>query len=206
MRRFSILTLMAVVLVSAVGLAALRNANAPWAGGMLLSAMVSSGVAVLGAALMRGRERAWWQGFALFSGGYLVSVLLVPSLSGELGMDSLFEYLRAAMFPIAAQAPSDLEAGALSIKERNIEVALSQLRRTASDFDTDPAAKMMADELVYVRKKLAAKSASGPRSHDFRRVGQSLLALLAGLMGGTIAAWFHARRVRDESAAGKVQA
>ncbi len=35
MRRFSILSLMAFVLVSAIGLAALRNANEHWAGAML---------------------------------------------------------------------------------------------------------------------------------------------------------------------------
>ena len=33
---------------------------------------------------------------------------------------------------------------------------------------------------------------------DFLRVGHSLFALLAGLLGGTIARWFYARRVRGE--------
>ncbi len=63
MRRISIRTLMAFVLVSAVGLAALRNANELWAGMMLLVAMAALGGAVLGLILMRGRERAWWLGF-----------------------------------------------------------------------------------------------------------------------------------------------
>ena len=75
MRRISIRTLMAFVLVSAVGLAALRNASDPWAEMMLLVALVAAGVAVLGAALMRGRERAWWLGFAVFGGGYLAATL-----------------------------------------------------------------------------------------------------------------------------------
>jgi hypothetical protein len=45
MRRFSIPTLMAFVLVSAVGLAALRNANDLWVGMMILLALTAVGVA-----------------------------------------------------------------------------------------------------------------------------------------------------------------
>ena len=63
MRRISIRTLMALVLVSAIGLAALRNASELWAGMMLRLALAAVGVAILGVALMRGRERAWWLGF-----------------------------------------------------------------------------------------------------------------------------------------------
>ncbi len=33
---------------------------------------------------------------------------------------------------------------------------------------------------------------------DFLRVGHSLFALLAGLLGGTIARWFYARQVKGE--------
>jgi hypothetical protein len=75
MRRISIRTLMACVFVSAVGLAALRNASGLWAWIMLFLALTVEGVALLGAALMRGRERAWWLGLAVFAGGYLVAAL-----------------------------------------------------------------------------------------------------------------------------------
>lgn len=71
MRRLSIRTLMAFVLIFAVGLAALRNANDLWAGVMLLFALAVVGVAVIGGVILRGRERCWWAGFAFFGGGYL---------------------------------------------------------------------------------------------------------------------------------------
>jgi hypothetical protein len=45
--RVSISTLMSFVLISAVGLAALRNASEVWAGMMLLAAMAAVGAAVL---------------------------------------------------------------------------------------------------------------------------------------------------------------
>ena len=71
MHRLSIRTLMAVIVVSGVGLAALKNANELWAGIMLLAILIIVGMAILGAILLRGRDRAWWLGFALFTGGYL---------------------------------------------------------------------------------------------------------------------------------------
>jgi hypothetical protein len=57
MRRFSIRTLMSAIVVSAIGLAALRNASDLWAGIMLLVALAAVGVAVLGAIILRGRDR-----------------------------------------------------------------------------------------------------------------------------------------------------
>ena len=68
MGRISIRASMAVVVFAAVGLAALRNASELWAGAMVLVALTAVGGAVLGAINLRGIERAWWQGFALFSG------------------------------------------------------------------------------------------------------------------------------------------
>ena len=71
MRRFSIRTAMAFILVSAIGLAALRGASELWAQMMLMTSAIAVGVSVLGASLVRGREQAWWLGFAVFGAGYL---------------------------------------------------------------------------------------------------------------------------------------
>jgi hypothetical protein len=75
MRRFSIRSLIAFVVISAVGLAALKSASDLWAETVLLADLVAIGVAVLGAAFSRGREQAWWTGFALFSFGYLAFLM-----------------------------------------------------------------------------------------------------------------------------------
>jgi hypothetical protein len=84
MRRFSISTLMAFILVSAVGLAALRNANEWWAGAMLLVAIAAVGIALAGAVIMRGRERCRRATFAFFGGGYL-ALTFAPGFSTEVG-------------------------------------------------------------------------------------------------------------------------
>ena len=97
MRQFSIRTLMAVIVVSAVGLAALMNANELWAEVMLVAAFFAVGVAVLGAVTLRGREQVWWLGSALFSGVYLVFAL-VPFLAPQIGMTHFLAHLRSAMF------------------------------------------------------------------------------------------------------------
>ncbi len=98
MRRFSIRTLMAVVLFCAVGVAALRNASHLWAALMLLVALGCVGVAVLSAAILRGKERYWWAGFALFTGGYLVGLAFAPWSSESFGARMGATYLLGELY------------------------------------------------------------------------------------------------------------
>ena len=99
MRRLSIRAIMAVVVMSAIGLAALRNANELWAGMMLLTTLAMLGIATLGIIFLRAKERAWWAGFALFAGSYLAGTSL-PWLSGtfrhQLGTTYILRELHAA--------------------------------------------------------------------------------------------------------------
>jgi hypothetical protein len=153
MRRFSILSLMAFVLVSAIGLAAVRNANEKWEGAMLLIALTAVGIAILGAVLTRGKDQAWWIGFALFSGGYLL-LTFAPALSREvvskLGTTHLLEEVHYRIAPVVSNNSNQDEWLAYREWERNLPAILS--------------------------------------------IGHSLFALLAGLLGGITAAWFHKKR------------
>src|SRR6516165_8500643 len=99
MRRSSIRTLMAYVFVTAVGLSAIRNANEFWATVLTIVALASVCGAVLGAILLRGRERAWWLGFAVLGGVYLL-VSLSP-LRYRLGTTHLLEYVHAKVEDIS---------------------------------------------------------------------------------------------------------
>jgi hypothetical protein len=69
--RASIAGLMGLVLIAALGMAALRNASETWAGVTYLVTRGVLGLAILCAIYARGARRAWWLGFCLFGWGYL---------------------------------------------------------------------------------------------------------------------------------------
>ncbi len=76
MRRFrvSISGMMWVVVASAVGIAALRDASRFSFGAIHLLSRLILGLAILLAIYRRGSARAWWLGFALFGWGYLDTI------------------------------------------------------------------------------------------------------------------------------------
>jgi hypothetical protein len=69
--RASIAGLMGLVLIAALGMAALRNASETWAGVTYLVTRGVLGLAILCAIYARGARRAWWLGVCLFGWGYL---------------------------------------------------------------------------------------------------------------------------------------
>jgi hypothetical protein len=201
-RRFSIRTLMAVIVISAVGLAALRNANDLWAAAMSLVALTTVGIAMLGAVILRGKERCCLLGFAAFSGGYFVFAL-TPLLASQFGTTPLLSHLREAMFASTAASLSDADAWELLQRKLKIESSLARLKRSVRNFNSDPAALEMANSLQAIQNQLDLDRAAGPHFEHFQRVGHALFALLSGLLGGLIAGWLYARRERAEAAAGR---
>ena len=144
MRRFSIRTLMAFIVASAVGLAALRNANDLWAGMMLLFALASVGVAVLGASHMSGQERAWWMGFAVFGGGYLVAALC--PVRSELATTHLMEYLQARVVgsEIATFEVSLLDQSSVLFRVRTSDGGVTAKTVTDSVHSSTPGSDLLA--------------------------------------------------------------
>ena len=63
---------MLAVLVVGLGLAALRDASAIWAGATFLLTCAVLTLAIVGVVCRDQSQRAWWLGFALFGWGYLV--------------------------------------------------------------------------------------------------------------------------------------
>lgn len=77
--RFSIMTLMGLVLVIGVGIAALKFPSQFLAASLFMLTLGVLSTAILGVAFSRGPKRAWWSGFALFGWGYLGLVGKVAS-------------------------------------------------------------------------------------------------------------------------------
>ena len=95
---------MAFVFVSAIGLAAARNAN-DWSAGIMLSFALSAvGSAILGAIFSRGHERAWWTGFALFAGVYL-ALTFSPGFSDSFRSELATARLIKEMYTSKFQSP-----------------------------------------------------------------------------------------------------
>lgn len=199
MRRYSIRTLMASIVLVAVGLAALKNASEVWAGMLLLLALAAIGVAALGTIIMRGRERCWWAGFALFGGAYLalaVAPWLGDAFRPRLGTTHLLGYLHARMFGSSPPALEDSEALTLILKEQELGAAIASTKRLLRNPNADPAVQAITKELAAIRRQLAANKSAAPRSEQFQSVGHSLFTLLAGLAGGTVGVGFSMRRER----------
>jgi hypothetical protein len=189
MRRFSVRKAMVLVAVVAAGLAALKNASDVWAGAMLLFALATVGAAIVGAVLMRGRERAWWAAFAFFAGGYLV-LTVAPGLFADMGQGLLttkvLDYLHSAYF---ASTSRETLPEALWWQHARARGEVNRLRaenRQPGDQALDSAMRTL--ESLETRVQDAADK------RDFVREGHALFALLAGLVGGLVGTAFYEKR------------
>ncbi len=90
--RESIVGLTAVVLVSAVGIVALRYSTVAWVGAIDLLTRAILGLAVVKAIYGRGPTRAGWLGFAVFGWGFL-GLVMPRMLPDRLGEGLLLPYL-----------------------------------------------------------------------------------------------------------------
>jgi hypothetical protein len=194
MRRFSIRTLMVLIAGSATGLAALRNANELWATVMMMLALGLVCVAGLWAILLRGRERAWWLGFAVLGCTYL-SVSLSP-LRSRLTTTHLLEYVHARVVSSSIATFEVSRADQSSILYRVVMIDGTTNSRTVSNslYNSTPGEDVLATMEPANRWRSALPGAA---NHDeFLRIGHCLFALLAGLVGGTVAVGFWGRRER----------
>jgi hypothetical protein len=193
MRRVSIRSLMIFVLISAIGLAAFRSAGDLGAGMLLLTSLAAVGMAVLGAIIMRGGERCWWTGFALFGGGYLalaVGPWLSDTFQQQIGTTHLLVRLHEHMHHSTSQMKGNLAD--LQVERDDAVAALSNVRRLARS-PSDPAVVANRKRITALDQKIAGFK-SAPTYDQFQRVGHSLFSILAGLLGGTVATWFYTRR------------
>jgi hypothetical protein len=154
MRRVSIRALMAVVVVSAVGLAALRNADALWAGLLLLVALAAIGIAVLGASIMRSRERCWWLGFAVFAGGYLIASLC--PIGSELPTTWILDYVHSRVAVPSSQDAALSQLISLRQSRFIVNLKFDAARKASHGLpaSTDPAIEQLLKSKALVDRKI----------------------------------------------------
>ncbi len=185
MGRISIRVVMAVVLVSALGLAALRNANEVWAKVLMMLAVALLGVAVLWAILLRGWERAWWSGFAVLGIAYLL-VSFSP-LRSRLGTTQLMEYVHSRVAPLAIATieVSRFDENSVLYKIVTSDGDVSERTVPLSVYTSNTPLDLQISMLPATNRWRSVLP--GAENLDaFERVGHAASALLAGLVGGTV--------------------
>jgi hypothetical protein len=224
MRRFSVSSLMIVVLICAVSLTAVRNANELWAGILLLLTLGIALVALLGIIYRQDNDRAWWVGFALFEGSYLALAFgpwfadqIEPNLPTTLLLNYVHSKVTSSPFPQKTSL-QNLHNQRMSLLRR-----FANVQRSVR-FQTDPVLVSISGQLVDLDQRILAiqgfpptpespvsPAATAPapsqnrwqnllpgaRNYEqFSRVGHCLFALLAGLAGAILSCRFYSRRER----------
>jgi hypothetical protein len=190
-RGYSIRALMAIVLGSAVGLAALRNANEFWAAVTTTVALAFFCAAVLWTILLRGRQRAWWLGFALLGGAYLfVSLSPVRDL---LGTKRILQYIHARIAGSSIETFEISRSGPGSILCRVVTTDGEVSEKTVPENVFNSARGQDLLLLTVPPSRWQSMFPGVANTDAFQRVGDSLFALLGGLIGGMIAVWIWRR-------------
>jgi hypothetical protein len=191
-RRISIRSLMAFVVVSAVAIAALRNADDYWAGGMILATPLLLGVALIVALCGEERARARRLGFAILGGGYFALAFMGLSERNVARLPTSWLLLQVHLRVTRPQLITI--AGTLQFgPSSGATVSVSQPIPTSSVVTPVPAS---APASVISPNRWRSMLPGAANYEAFTIVGHCLFALLAGLLGGAIAAWFWRRRER----------
>jgi len=177
MKRFTIRTLMAFIVITAVGLAGLRNASTLWAGTLLLATLGLLLTSVLRAIYSAASSRAGWLGFSLFGFAYLALVLspIVPErLTRVLPTSQMLNYVYLQVSP----PPIGVGGGGMMIIGTGMANAMSGYGSTAVTTPPSPSPPSVFWKSLFPG---AVNQAS------FSDIGHCLFALLAGLLGAVLA-------------------
>jgi hypothetical protein len=178
--RFTIASLLVVVLFAAVGFAALRESNEIWDNGLFTLTLIVLLASTLLGIHRSDARRAFWIGFALFGWIYL-GLSLVPSIESRLITTEVLAYLDSKV-PGRPQNFFKLHVtGTISGTPGN------QVQAVAFSPDGN---RLATSSLGTVRLWDATTGRLlggwGGTTENFVRIGHSLFALLAGWFGGLL--------------------
>jgi hypothetical protein len=197
MRRFSVRTLMVLIVGAAAGLAALRDASEVWAGIMLTLVLLILGTAIFGAIYNRGRRRAGWLGLAVFGWGYFM-LAFGPGFSSELGNRLPSTQLLIALNPryTSSWLSSSLGTRVRKVSGSKAELGWDQMHGSWVIMGLPERDAPWLRAWAW----LAGLLGTARPEHDpeqFIRIGNYMAVLAVGLVGGLIARSFEAYSARD---------
>jgi len=194
--RFSIASLLVVVLFFAVGFAALRESSDVWESGCFTLTLAALLISILLAVHRTESSRAFWLGFAVFGWTYL-GLSLVPSIESRLMTTKALTYLDS------------------KVPGRSSGVYMIQLAGTGSGSPSNQAQGIaftaVGNQLATFRHRVVRLWDAGTgrllgswsgSTENFVRIGHALIVLLAGWFGGLLSRrlWRPSRLQEPETA------
>jgi WD40 repeat protein len=182
--RFSIASLLVLVLVLGVGFAALRESNEPWDSGLFTLTLTVLLTSVLLAIHRTESRRAFWIGCAVFGWTYL-ALSLVPSIEARLATTKALAYLDSKV-PGRPQNFFRLHVTSGTPGNRVQAVAFSP---DGNRLATSSLGKARLWDVTTGR----VLSGWAGTTENFVRIGHSLIALIVALLGGRLSGYLYAR-------------
>ena len=193
--RFTIGSLLVVVLFTAVGIAALRESTDVWDNAVFGGTLAMLMLAILLAVHRMERRRAFWLGFSLFGAIYLAASL-VPAIESRLlttqALVKIDEMVpRPKSFAITFTTTGGTTGPSTSLDKLQA-VAFS------ADGSTLAAQSNGKFRLWSLGNGRFLRSSNGS-SENFKTIGHSLFALLIAFAGGHLSRFLHARNRAETS-------
>jgi hypothetical protein len=182
--RFTIRSLLLVIVLVAIAAAALRAADDAWDGGLLGLTLLALLTAILLAVHRADRRRAYWLGFALFGWAYLVASL-VPPIEARLPTTRGLAYIDSKIPGRETTDPVFVDFAFPAGQYAGQSVAFSPQGDTLA----------ISGSTIRLWDAATGKLLSGPggTSENFVRIGHSLLALVVASLGGHLSRSLHGR-------------
>ncbi len=181
--RFNIASLLIVVLLVAVGFAALREANESWESGLFSLTLGVLLISILLAVHRKEPLRAYWVGFAVFGWTYL-GLSLVPSIDSRLITTKALAQLARHVPGRSLKIGKVRHVGTMSISSGSPG---NQVSSVAFSIDGSRITTS-GPGIVRLWDATTGKPSGGStgKTENFLRIGHSLLALMAGWLGGLL--------------------
>jgi WD domain, G-beta repeat len=190
--RFSIASLLGVVLFISVALAALRASTDVWDGCLLGLDLAVLLTAILLVVHRTDRKRAYWLGFALFGWTYLI-VSLIPPIGLRLPTTKGLTF-------IDSKIPGRHRAWATAVLTYTNTASTNPVHSVAFSPQGDSLASS-SQGIIRVWDVKTGKLLTGPfaTTENFIRIGHSLLALVLAFLGGHLSRHLYGQRREDGS-------